>query len=90
VHPRLSCLIETPDSEMTAIETAARFGFEEVSIKNWADALGATECDLFVNAGPNKIQEVVDTMLASAEERSIRRVMYRKGIESEMTDKFGS
>jgi predicted dehydrogenase len=55
VNPRLSCLIETPAGELAAIQTAARFGFKEVSIKDWTDVLASTECDLFVNAGPNKI-----------------------------------
>ena len=52
VHPRLSCLIETPA------------GFEQVSLQDWTQTLSATDCDLFVNAGPNHIH--VDPSIAFA------------------------
>jgi predicted dehydrogenase len=55
VNPRLRCLIETPEAEAAAKGTAARFGFEELSVKNWTDVLAATEGDLLINAGPNNL-----------------------------------
>ncbi len=65
VHPHLSCLIETPARESVARETAARFGFDEVSIQDWTHALSSTDCHLFVNAGPNHIH--VDPSIAFAQ-----------------------
>ena len=54
VSPRLHCLIETPAGEASGKETANRFGFEEVTTRDWTEVLSSTECDLFLNAGPNK------------------------------------
>jgi predicted dehydrogenase len=54
VRPLLRCLIETPANEETARQTAERFGFDELSVQHWSHVLTSTECDLLVNAGPNK------------------------------------
>jgi predicted dehydrogenase len=54
VSPRLRCLIETPAGEASGKETANRFGFEEITTRDWTEVLSSTECDLFLNAGPNK------------------------------------
>lgn len=54
VSPRLRCLIETPAGEASGKDTANRFGFEEVTTRDWTEVLSSTECDLFLNAGPNK------------------------------------
>lgn len=48
-------LIETPQGERVARETAARFGFDEVSLRPWIETVGSTQADLFVNAGPNSV-----------------------------------
>jgi predicted dehydrogenase len=66
VNPRLRCLIERPAGEAIGKETAARFGFEKLSLKDWAEVLTATECDLFVNAGPNHVHVDPSIGFASA------------------------
>jgi predicted dehydrogenase len=53
VYPRLRCLIETPAGEASGKQTADRFRFEEITTRDWKDVLTSTECDLFLNAGPN-------------------------------------
>jgi hypothetical protein len=49
VSPRLRCLIETPAGEASGKETANRFGFEEVTTRDWTEVLSSTECDLFLS-----------------------------------------
>ena len=54
MRPRLRCLIETPAGAASGKATVDRFGFEELTTRDWTEVLGSTECDLFLNAGPNK------------------------------------
>jgi predicted dehydrogenase len=76
VSPRLRCLIETRAGEAIGKATADRFGFEEVTTRDWTDVLSSTECDIFLNAGPNKVHVEPSIGFARAGKQWVHRYAY--------------